>query len=493
MDRTATEASCPAGAYDALLLTPRFQLALVLAFAAFALFSKLSGYGLANYDDCIYAQQAKEILQRGDWLTIHIEGRAVFDTPPLFPWLVALSYKVFGVGEYAARFPSALAALLAVAAVYFLARRLFNPWAAFFSAVVLATTIPFTRYARHALRDVPLAFLVCLAMLALVLALQKDRRYFLLWGASLGACLAMKSVLGLFPLAISGLFLLVARKWEVFRSGYFWLGNAMVAVVGLSWYAHQYWLHGQAFVEGHFVTLIWSYGVVGTGHDWSSRLYYLKELATQYWPWLPFFLLGAFKLGKLVKEKRDERGVLLFLWVLVYLAGLSLPGAKNVRYLLPIFPAAAILTGYALEQLLAERGKRIFVRVVAVATLAGALIVNATPLPLSSQREVDVRVLAPYVKHFADQGARVIASPDVHFNKNNALLFYSDHGVRPMRLGTRKFARALEDRELVLCLVRRAEVPQVKSSAANLYLVREADDLVLLANRALDIRGIKTW
>jgi len=495
MNPRGAEAGRPLGdsLYDAVLLTPRFQLLLVLAFAAFAFFSKLDGHGLANYDDCIYAQQGKEILATGNWLTIHIEGRPVFDTPPLFPWLVTLSYKIFGVGEYAARFPSALGGLLAVAVTYLLARRLFSPWVGFFSAFALATTIPFTRYARHALRDVPLAFLVCLAILALVLALQKDRRYFLLWGVSIAACLAMKSILGLLPLAISGLYILAARKWSVLREPYFWLGNLLLTVVGLAWYAHQYWLHGQAFVEGHFVQLIWSYGVVKGSHSWGSHLYYLQELATGYWPWLPFSLIGGVKLWKAGKGMRDERTTLLLLWVMVYLVGLSLAGAKNIRYLLPLFPATAVLSGYALDQLLAERGKRIFVRGAALFTVIGALVVNATPLPLSSEREVEVRVLAPYVKHFVDQGARVIASPEVHFNKNNALLFYSDHGATPVKLAPKRLQRAFAGSGLVLCLVRRAEVPAVSRSVPEARLVREAGELVLLANRELDIRGIKTW
>lgn len=493
MSSTGAGREPDAASYDAVLLTPRFQLLLVLAFAAFAFFSKLDGHGLANYDDCIYAQQGKEILATGDWLTIHIEGRQVFDTPPLFPWLVTLSYLVFGVGEYAARFPSALGGLLAVAMTYLLARRLFNPWAGFFSAFVLATTIPFARYARHALRDVPLAFLVCLAILALVLALEKDRRYFLLWGLSLAACLAMKSVLGLFPLAISGLYILVARKWSVFREPYFWLGNALLAVLGLAWYAQQYRLHGQAFLEGHFVQLIWSYGLVQGSHSWGSRFYYLGELAVSYWPWLPVFLVGGVKLWKAGRGARDDRTVLLFLWALVYLLGLSLAGAKNIRYLLPIFPATAVLSGYALDQLLAERGKRIFVRGAALLTVVGALVVNATPVPLSSEREVEVRALAPYVKHFADQGARVMASPEVHFSENNALLFYSDHGAAPVKLASKKLPRAFAGAELVLCLVRRAEVPEVERNVPEARLVREAGDLVLLANRELDIRAVRTW
>jgi len=123
----------------------------------------------------------------------------------------------------------------------------------------------------------------------------------------------------------------------------------------------------------------------------------------------------------------------------------------------------------------------------------GALVVNATPLPLSSEREAEVRVLAPYIKLFAEQGAQVIASPEVHFNKNNALLFYSDHGATPVKLAPKRLQRAFAGSGLVLCLVRRAEVPEVSRSVPEARVVREAGDLVLLANRELDIRRVKTW
>ena len=154
---------------------PRFQLGMVLILAVVIIFSKLGGNGLANYDDCFYAQKAKEILKTGDLMTMHFNNQPAWENPPFFMWLIALSYKLFGVNEFAAKFPSAFFGVATVFLVYVIARKLYDPWVAFFSSFVLSTTFIFTRYARHAMMDVTLSFFVCLSILALLLALERRR------------------------------------------------------------------------------------------------------------------------------------------------------------------------------------------------------------------------------------------------------------------------------------------------------------------------------
>ena len=164
------------------VLHPRFQVLLITFLATVMIFSKLGGSGLANYDDCFYAQKAKEILQTGSWMTMHYNHEPAFENSPFFLWMIAISYKIFGISEFAAKFPSALMGVATILLVYALARRLYNNWTAFFAAFILSTTFIFTRYARHAMIDVTLTFFVCSAFLALTLALRQNRRFFLLWG-----------------------------------------------------------------------------------------------------------------------------------------------------------------------------------------------------------------------------------------------------------------------------------------------------------------------
>ena len=113
-------------------------------------------------------------------------------------WLIALSYTVFGVTEFAAKFPSALFGVATVLLIYYFARTLFNESAAFLSSSVLATTFLFTRYARRAMMDVTLSFFVTLALFAVILALRKDARWFFVWALATSAAILMKSVLGVF-------------------------------------------------------------------------------------------------------------------------------------------------------------------------------------------------------------------------------------------------------------------------------------------------------
>ena len=471
--------------YDRLLAQPRFHLAFILLFAAIVIFSQLSGNGLPNYDDSYYAQKAKEILQTGDWWTLHLDHQPRFDNPPFFMWLVALSYQLFGVGDFAARFPSALLGVATIVLTYFFARRLFGPWAGFFSAFVLSTSLLFIRYARRAMVDVTLTFFVCAALFALVLALERSRRYFLLWGLCLSLGILTKSVLGLSPLAITVLYLVLTKRWKLFLDGYFLLGSSVVLLLGGSWYLHQYLTFGQAFLDVHFRWLIFERAFQLEPQPWTAHLSYVKELAASYWPWLPLFVLGTVRLLR-SGEKKVPHASLLVLWPLLILVTMSLAQTRVIWYVLPIFPAAAMISGFALQELLRERGRLIFARAAVALALVALIAFNATPLELSPPRETDVRALAPSVKHWADNGARVIAFRLVYHQFNNALLFYSDHAADPIFQSYPELAQALDAPALVLCVLAVSELAGVEEDIPGVYVIRKADKLALIANRPVD-------
>ncbi|MFQ5778044.1 MAG: ArnT family glycosyltransferase [Terriglobia bacterium] len=485
--RPASEAAL----YDRLLAQPRFHLAFIVLFAAIVIFSQLAGNGLPNYDDCYYAQKAKEILQTGDWWTLHLDHQPRFDNPPLFMWLLALSYQLFGVGDSAARFPSALLGVATIVLVYFFARRLFGPWAGFFSAFVLSTSLLFLRYARRAMVDVTLSFFVCAALFALVLALEKSRRYFLLWGLCIGLGILTKSVLGLSPLAITVLYLLLTRRGKLFLNGYFLLGSSMILLLGGSWYFHQSLTHGQDFLDVHFRWLIFERAFQLEPQPWTAHLSYVKELATSYWPWLPLFLLGTVRLLR-QGEKKVPHASLLVLWPLLILVTMSLLQTRVIWYVLPIFPAMAMISGHALHTLLPERRRLLFVKGAVAVALAALIAFNATPLELSPPRETDVRALAPSVKHWADNGARVVAFRLVYHQFNNALLFYSDHAADPIFQSYPELAKALDAPALVLCVLAVSELEGVEQNVPGVYLIRKADKLALIANRPVDVNEVGT-
>ncbi len=85
----------------------RFHFWLIAAMAVLVLFSKLHIGDLGGYDDAVYAHEGKQMLSTGQWWSVYLNGQLDFDKPPLFVWLEAISMWIFGVTDFAARFPSA--------------------------------------------------------------------------------------------------------------------------------------------------------------------------------------------------------------------------------------------------------------------------------------------------------------------------------------------------------------------------------------------------
>jgi 4-amino-4-deoxy-L-arabinose transferase-like glycosyltransferase len=136
----------------------------VAALAVALLFPNLNRGGLSGYDDALYAHEGKEMLRTGDWWTVHFNGAPNFEYPPVFIWLEAASMRVFGVNDYAAKLPSALAGLGTILILYFLTLELSGDvWLAAVAMLVLTTTQLFVKYAMHAMTDVPFTFFVTLA------------------------------------------------------------------------------------------------------------------------------------------------------------------------------------------------------------------------------------------------------------------------------------------------------------------------------------------
>jgi len=478
--------------YDHLFSDYRFHLALLAVFSIVLIFSKLAGNGLANYDDCFYAQKAKEILQTKSWMTIHWNHEPSFPNPPFYLWLAALSYKIFGVGEYAAKFPSALMGVSTILLLYFFAKYLFGSWMGFLSSFVLSTTFMFTRYARHAMFDVTLSFFVCLSMFALVLSLRKNGRYFLLWGLSIGIAVLTKSVLGLFPLVITVLYLLIVGRWKTFFSGYFLAGCGIIVLLGFSWYFHQYMTFGQRFLDAHFGELIIRRGLLSESEPWHRHLSYLRVLLIHYWPWLPFLLIGFVKFSKKAWG-RDENAILLLLWLLAILATMSMMKARIRWYILPIFPAAAMLSAHALHGLLKGRRKVIFAKVALGIGIVATIVINATPLQISKERKLDVRTIAPYVRHFGNRNANIVAFRQNFNSLNFSLLFYSDYVASPVYQDYSELSHALADSVLVFCVLKTPELEGALQNIDGIHLVRRTDKLALVSNQAVDISAVRTW
>ena len=142
----------------------RTDLLLLAGFCAFLFFYGLGQFGLIGADEPRYAQVAREMLLRRDWITPVLGGQPWLEKPPLYYWQTMLAYRIFGVSDWAARLPSAIDATFLVLAIYFFLRR-FRHGFELDGALIAASTTGVMGYAHAASTDMALAAFFTIGML----------------------------------------------------------------------------------------------------------------------------------------------------------------------------------------------------------------------------------------------------------------------------------------------------------------------------------------
>ena len=233
---------------------PFIAITILVLLCAYLFFFKLGGMALTDPDETFYAQTAKEMLARGEWVTPYLLGKPQFEKPILIYWLVELSYKAFGVNETAARLPSAVFGLLGVIAIYLLGKLLFNKVAGFLSAVILATNVEYVILSRACITDMVLTTFMLLGVLFFFYGYVKEKGYFyILSSAAFGfAVLAKGPIAIILPAAAFIIFLLLAKDMGRLRKiPFVWCLLAFI-VVAMPWYLAAYRLHGKEFIDAFF-------------------------------------------------------------------------------------------------------------------------------------------------------------------------------------------------------------------------------------------------
>jgi len=334
----------------------RIAIVLILLLVSGTLFFfRLGTSGLFDADEPAYAQAAREMLETGDWVTPHFNGRPRFDKPILFYWLITLSYRVFGVTEFAVRAWSALAGVLLVILVAWAAGRTFGPPADLWAGLALTTNFLTPLLARAAVTDMLLTLFVTTAILAGLEALQKSRstKWWagLLW-AAMGLALLVKGPVGVVipVLALGGLLLFLRERWRAFARLVPWEGPVLFAVLALPWYGLVLAANGWAFVEGfiikHHITRYTGIVSSHAGPIW----FYLPVLLIGFFPWSGFLPSALWTAGRAARWRQTGRPtdrllVACACWVIGVFVFFSFAGTKLPSYLFPAFPALALLVG----------------------------------------------------------------------------------------------------------------------------------------------------
>ena len=208
----------------------------------------LSPPSLMDDVDAVQGQIARNMLDSGDWVTARLDGVIYLEKSPLVYWLMAISYKIFGAYDWAARIPIALSSIGLAWLTAAFGKWAFGKMAGFYAGLCMATCIGLFLFTRVLIPDVILTFTIALAMWAFLRVLDEEETHPLVWSytlaASLGAGLLLKSLIALvFPLGAMILYLLITRQlfstttWKRFYSRFYpWSSLAILLLIAAPWH-----------------------------------------------------------------------------------------------------------------------------------------------------------------------------------------------------------------------------------------------------------------
>jgi 4-amino-4-deoxy-L-arabinose transferase-like glycosyltransferase len=356
--------------------------------AGTVLFTNLGVPALWDEDEPKNAECAREMLARGDWLVPTFNEELRTDKPILLYWLMIGAYKVFGVTEFAARIWSAMFGVGTVLVTYRLGRLLFSPEVGLWSALALCTALMFDAVARAATPDSTLIFFTTLSLLAFVegvaardcglretgqktICIPQRWHYFALMYLAMGLAVLAKGPVGVvLPIGVLGVFLLAVGHGSPIRNPQSAIRNFLhafsplrlariawslrpitgaliVSAVALPWYlavgieTDGRWLAG--FLGNHNLGRFMR---PMEGHR-GPIFFYLPAILAGFFPWSVFLPASLVQAVKQLRRGSDWHAGYVFAlcWAGLYVGFFSLARTKLPNYVLPAYPALALITG----------------------------------------------------------------------------------------------------------------------------------------------------
>jgi 4-amino-4-deoxy-L-arabinose transferase-like glycosyltransferase len=345
-------------------LAKRLQIFISIVFLAFYFFA-LGHLPLVGPDEPRYAQVAREMFLRGEWITPTLGGHTWFEKPALLYWLIIPAYKVFGVHEWTARLGPAICGVLTIAGIWSLAREIertsdykgLSQW----SLLIASSCLGLIVFSRGVSFDIVVTATLCWALCFLLraqLASESSRQNQLLFGfyVFVGLSLLAKGLVGLvIPVGVIALYFLLRREWPTRRLSLSLLwGVPLVLVVSAVWYGPVIHRHGWQFIDEFFVQHHFARYLSNKYHHPQPFYFYPVILLMLTLPWTPFLVHALFSIRKWNWRGQDgvaRAEVFLVAWIVFPVLFFSFSGSKLSGYILPVLPPALLMLSVSVTQL----------------------------------------------------------------------------------------------------------------------------------------------
>ena len=313
---------------------------------------------LIDPDEPRYASTARDMVLNGNWIVPHFNGVPRINKPPLFYWAIAISYKIFGINEFSARLPSALAAIGTVLITYLWGKRIEDRKNGFWAGLVLMASPLFFLISRFCITDMLLTFFVCSSLYLFFIEYMESnnrckggfetrpyRRLFLYF--LLGMVFLVKGPVGiLLFILITLCFLFWIRDFRYIRRLWYLPGFLLFMGIICAW-GIPFWLSlGTKQISSLLSQEMSGRFVSGYAHP-EPFYYYLPVFIIGFFPWSLFVFITfihAIKQRKSMPAEEKKQVYFFCSWLILTLIFFSMSHSKLMTYVLPLSPSVALLT-----------------------------------------------------------------------------------------------------------------------------------------------------
>jgi len=328
---------------------------LLIAFAVVLLYV-LGARTLVPPDEGRYAEMAREMFASGDWITTRLNGIKYFEKPPLQTWMNALSFTLFGLGDWQARLWTGLCGLLGVVLTGVAGTRVFGARIGFYAALVLGSSFYWVACSQIDSLDMGLSGMMTLSLCALLIAQRDDagaaerRNWMLACWAGMALSVLAKGLIGLvLPGGVLVFYTIFSRDWAIWKRLHIVKGLLLFFLIATPWFVLVGLKNPEQphffFVHEHFDRFLKK-----EHHREAAWWVFFVLLAAGSVPWLGVLVQGLVAGARRNGEAtRFRPRLMLLVWVAFIVLFFTKSNSKLPGYILPVFPGVALLVAYYLE------------------------------------------------------------------------------------------------------------------------------------------------
>ena len=330
----------------------RTTILLLVLVLALVWFVPLGWRHLLPSDEGRYAEMAREMFLTGDWITPRYNGYKYFEKPPLQTWANALTFAWFGIGEWQARFYTALTGFAGVLLLGFTGARVFNAATGVFAAIVLATSPYWNLMGHFNTLDMGLSFWMELTLCALLLAQRPNLPtgqvrlwMWICWG-SMALAMLSKGLVGLIlPGAVLVLYTLIVRDWALWKRLHLIGGLILFFAIVTPWFVLVQQRNPE-FLNFFFIVQQFKRYLTPEQNRPGAFYYFVPVMLVGFLPWLSVSVQSIRHALRLPRQPNGFSPVaMLLVWTVFIFLFFSASHSKLLSYTLPIAPALALLIG----------------------------------------------------------------------------------------------------------------------------------------------------